>query len=562
MPTQKLNGRTAFLRLLLDEGVTHVFGNPGTTELALMEAMPDAEGLQYVLGLQEAVVLAMADGFARASGRLTACNLHCTPGLGHAMGALYNAKFAGSPIIVTAGQYEIGYGLTEPMLYEPLVPIAQPLVKWAHEVQRVEDLPRVVRRAAKIAMTPPFGPVFLSLPGSILDDACEMDLGRRTRVLAHGVPSAEARQEIVEALLAAESPVIIAGREIGEQDAMADAAEFAEVLGAAVYHEPIPYNARFPSRHPCFMGDLSRSQPKVRRILEQHDLLVVLGGDMLRMSAYSEVDPMPAGLKVIHISEREWELGKNYPTDYAVRAGVRQTLRELVPQLRTGLSSNRARTVAERVSALARKNWSAQREHLLASPQARATEGPIDALRLAKEIAANLPPHVIVVEEAPTTAPMLGAVLLVAGGRDYLGLASGGLGFGMGGAVGAALARPGTPVVAVIGDGSAMYAIQALWTAAHLKLPVTFVIVNNKAYRIIKERMVAMRQSDRFLGMDLANPNLNFVSIADGMGVQAIKITALAELGQALRSATGRPGPTLLDVAVDGGQQSVQAEAR
>lgn len=157
---------------------------------------------------------------------------------------------------------------------------------------------------------------------------------------------------------------------------------------------------------------------------------------------------------------------------------------------------------------------------------------------------------------------MLGAVLLVAGGRDYLGLASGGLGFGMGGAVGAALARPGTPVVAVIGDGSAMYAIQALWTAAHLKLPVTFVIVNNKAYRIIKERMVAMRQSDRFLGMDLANPNLNFVSIADGMGVQAIKITALAELGQALRSATGRPGPTLLDVAVDGGQQSVQAEAR
>lgn len=202
-----MNGRTAFLRLLQDEGVTHIFGNPGTTELALMEAMPDAAGLKYVLGLQEAVVLAMADGFARASGQLTACNLHCTPGLGHAMGALYNAKFSGSPLIVTAGQYEIGYGLTEPMLYEPLVQIAQPLVKWAYEVQRVEDLPRVVRRAAKIALTPPFGPVFLSLPGSILDDECDLQLGRSTRVLAHGIPAPTVQQELVDAILESNAPL-------------------------------------------------------------------------------------------------------------------------------------------------------------------------------------------------------------------------------------------------------------------------------------------------------------------------------------------------------------------
>ncbi|MGO4330963.1 thiamine pyrophosphate-binding protein [Cupriavidus sp. 2TAF22] len=158
MPKQYTNGRSAFLQLLLNEGVTHLFGNPGTTELAIMEAVPSFPDLRYVLGLQESVVLGMADGYARASGRLTACNLHCTPGLGHAMGALYNAKFSGSPIIVTAGQYEIGYGLTEPLLYKPLVPIAQPLVKWAVEVQRAEDLPRIVHRAAKIALAPPNGP--------------------------------------------------------------------------------------------------------------------------------------------------------------------------------------------------------------------------------------------------------------------------------------------------------------------------------------------------------------------------------------------------------------------
>src|SRR5690554_6601173 len=162
MTTQSLTGRAAFMELMIQEGVSHIFGNPGTTELALMEAVPQYPDVQYVMGLQESIVLGMADGYGRASGRLSAVNLHCAPGLGHAMGALYTAKFSGSPIIVTAGQYEIGYGLTEPLLYEPLVRIAEPLVKWAVEVERAEDLPRIVHRAAKIAMTPPTGPVFIS----------------------------------------------------------------------------------------------------------------------------------------------------------------------------------------------------------------------------------------------------------------------------------------------------------------------------------------------------------------------------------------------------------------
>ncbi|MEK7435942.1 MAG: thiamine pyrophosphate-binding protein [Pseudomonadota bacterium] len=165
----KLSGRTAFLKLLVDEGVTHLFGNPGTTELPLMEVVPDFPELNYVLGLQEAVVVGMADGYARASGRLAACSLHVAPGLGNAMGALYNAKFSGSPLIVTCGQQEQGHGLLEPLLYDPLLPIAQPMVKWAVEVTRAEDLPRIVRRAAKLALTTPTGPVFISLPGDVLD---------------------------------------------------------------------------------------------------------------------------------------------------------------------------------------------------------------------------------------------------------------------------------------------------------------------------------------------------------------------------------------------------------
>ena len=248
MVKRTMTGRAAFLQLLIDEGVTHLFGNPGTTELAIMEAVPQFPQLRYVLGLQESVVLGMADGFARASNRLVAVNLHCTPGLGHAMGALYSAKFSGSPLIITAGQYEIGYGLQEPLLYEPLVPIAQPLVKWAVEVTRVQDLPRIVRRAAKIAMTPPMGPVFISLPGNILDDEAELDFGSPTRVDASTRPSDEAIERLADRLLAANKPVLIAGRELANRGVMAEAGELATLLGAAVYQEPVPYNARFPSR--------------------------------------------------------------------------------------------------------------------------------------------------------------------------------------------------------------------------------------------------------------------------------------------------------------------------
>ena len=198
----RISGRSAFLQLLVDEGVTHLFGNPGTTELPIMEVVPDFPQLKFVLGLQESIVLGMADGYCRASHRLAAANVHVMPGLGNAMGALYNAKFSGSPVILTAGQQEQGHGLLEPLLYEPLVPVAQPLVKWAVEVTRAADLPRILHRAAKIALTPPTGPVFLSLPGDVLDEALEMDLGRPVRVVSSSRPSDETLSRCAELLLA------------------------------------------------------------------------------------------------------------------------------------------------------------------------------------------------------------------------------------------------------------------------------------------------------------------------------------------------------------------------
>ena len=549
----RLSGRSAFLQLLVDEGVTHLFGNPGTTELPIMEVVPNFPELNYVLGLQEAVVVGMADGFARASGRLAACSLHVAPGLGNAMGALYNAKFSGSPLIVTCGQQEQGHGLLEPLLYDPLLPIAQPMVKWAVEVTRVEDLPRIVHRAAKVALTPPTGPVFISLPGDVLDAEAELDMGRPTRVDARARPSDEALEQLAARLLAARNPVILAGQELSIHDAFAEAAELAELLGAAVYQQPIPYCAQFPSAHPAYMGALTRNQKQVRALLEPFDTMLCLGADLLRMSVYSPTSPLPEPMQVLHVSERDWELGKNYPTELALRANVKETLRALLPLLRARRSAAAAAAAARGLAALAPRNWTAQREQARAQVMRVAEAAPIDPRYLMLAISEAVPHDAIVVEEALTSSTALPAFLQLRDPRCYFGLASGGLGFGLPGAVGISLAQPGRPVLAVIGDGSAMYGVQALWTAAHLKLPITYVIANNRSYRILKERLVSMRATDRFTAMDLRDPDIDFSSLARALGMPAERVGDPRGLAPALGGALRAGGPRLIEVMVADG---------
>ena len=555
MTVEKLTGRDAFLKLLIDEGVTHLFGNPGTTELAVMEAVPKFPQLKYVLGLQESVVVGMADGFARATGRLTACNLHCAPGLGHAMGAIYSAKFSGSPIIITAGQYELGYGLQEPLLYEPLVPIAEPLVKWSFEVPRIQDLPRIFRRAAKIAMTPPMGPVFISLPGCILDDEAELDLGSSTRVDTQTLPTAQSLQRMADMMLKAKSPVIVAGREIANLHAFEEAGALAELIGAAVYQESVPYNARFPATHPLNRGDLTRNQKKIRQTLEQHDLMICLGADLLRMSPFSPVDPLPPGMPVIHVSEREWELGKNYPTDVAIRADVKQTLTALLSCIRSSRNDAQAKAAQDRVATIRQDNWSTRSKAYRKELSACANTTPIDQRYLVMELVDALPDNAIVVDETLTAAPALSALLDNDDPNGYYGLASGGLGFGMPGAVGVSLGQPGRPVVAIIGDGSSMYGIQAIWTAAHLRLPITYVIVNNRSYRIIKDRLQSFRKTDQFVAMDMSDPPIDFVDLARSMGMASRRIERPAEIAAALREAIASGKPNLVEVVVATGYE-------
>ena len=545
-------GRSAFLALLKDEGVTHLFGNPGTTELPIMHALKEHPDLGYVLGLQEALVVAMADGFSRASGRLVACNVHVAPGLGNAMGSLFNASFTGTPMIVTAGQQEQGHGLTEPLLYAPLLPIAEPLVKWAVEVTRLEDLPRIVRRAAKVAMTPPTGPVFISLPGDILNAEAGIELGASTRIETRTRPADDLLDRLAQRLLRAQRPVMVCGDEVVKSDALAAAAALAEALGCPAYQQSAPYGAHFLSEHVCYAGSLSRDQRQVRDLLAKFDLMIVLGADPLRMSVWSETEPLPPDLPVVHLGLLDWDMGKNFAVELAVRADLRETLEALTPRL---IGEGGAALAARAKAALARlekTNWSAKRKQLGQRLARNAGRRPIDYDWLSLQIADALPRDAVIVNEGLTSARHLTDLVPYRDRYGFHALASGGIGWGLPAAVGVALAQAPRPVCCYSGDGSAMYSIQALWTAAHHRLPITYVIANNGGYRIIKQRLLSFHGNDHYIGMDFADPAIDFAALAKAMGVPAETIADPEAVPAALRRAFSTPGPKLLDVAVDG----------
>ncbi|MEE3281513.1 MAG: thiamine pyrophosphate-dependent enzyme [Pseudomonadota bacterium] len=550
------HGRDLFLSLLAQEGVTHIFGNPGTTELAIMHALNDRAELSYVLGLQESVVVAMADGFARASGALTACNVHVAPGLGNAIGSIYNAYKSGSPLIITAGQQEQGHGLTEPLLYGPMIDMARPVVKWAHEISRIEDMPRIIHRAAKIATTAPTGPVFLSLPGDILNQESQIELGVPTRVDTVGRPSENALEQLTHTILASSNPVILAGSEVVSSDAQNEVASLAETLGAPVYQQTVPSGAHFTSEHPAFMGSLTRDQQRVRKALAPYDLMLAIGCDILQMSVWSPVDPLPPELEIIQIGLRDWEIGKNYPAKVALRHDVRETLDALVPLL----IERGGQTLKDRASAgmksLISANWSTNRAQSVQQASNKADVQPIEPQWLMMALSNQLTENCIVVDEGLTAAKSLLDFMPLRDRYSYFGMVSGGIGWGIAAAIGVQLAQPERRVVAVIGDGSSMYSPQALWTAAHLQLPITFVILNNRGYRILKERLIAFHGDERFIGMDFKNPPIDIAALSTALGTPGRQINQPAEFIDCFSESLKSTGPTLLEVMVEPGPGS------
>lgn len=548
-----MTGIDAFLDVLAAAGVRDLFGNPGTTELPLNAALAKDARFRYRFGVQEIPVMAMADGYAMASGTIGVVNLHIAAGLGNAMGMLYNAHVEGTPLLVTAGQQDRRLRLGEPVLDGDLVRVARPWTKWACEVQRAADIPTAVRRAIQVARTPPTGPVFLSLPIDVqMEPVAGLDLSpphvpdRRVR------PPLEALRQAAEILAGAKNPAILAGSRVAESGGHAAIVALAERLGAPIFAEATTSHGRLPAPpdHPLYRGVLPYWSPDCRNVLADFDVLFVVGTAVMRLYIHAEPErPLPDGVRIVHLDDVPWEIGKNYPVEVGLLGDPATGLAELAELLPPpGPEAVRRR---ESWAVLRRDETTRLQADLAAQQSAR----PMTPATLMHALARVLPADIAVVEEAITTHQNLFERLGVL--RDPLGFfAHRGwcLGWGLGCALGVKLAWPTRPVLGLIGDGSALYGIQALWSAAHHRIPVTFVIANNAQYQILKVcgDVLAMPvlRDPACPGMNLTGPEVDFVGLAKAFGVEAVRLTEPDAVSDAVRASLAGDAPLLIDVPI------------
>jgi benzoylformate decarboxylase len=551
-------GIEALLEILAASGVRHIFGNPGSTELPLNEALVNDSRFQYILGLHELPVTAMADGYAMASGGLGVACVHITCGLGNAMGMLYNAYRAGTPLLLLAGQQDRRLRLSEPALEGDMVSVARPWTKWSAEVQRLEDVPTVARRMAQTALTPPTGPVFLSLPVDIqLEEADGLDLFPPQIVDRRVRPPLDAVDRAAELLVQAQQPAILAGSRVTEAGAVPELIALAEQLGAPVLAEQQTSHGRLPmpADHSLYAGTLPLWSPDVRQRLEGFDAILVVGMNLLRFFIYREpARAIPEHIRLVHLDANPWEIGKNYPIEVGLIGDPKAGLAELARLVLEKQSPEQARRAEQRREEYSARR-AAEREAFVAEIEAQRDQRPMTTVAFMGALCAALPGNAAVVEEAVTThGDLLERLGVFTDPTGYFAHRGWALGWGLGCAAGVKLAWPDRPVLALLGDGASLYGIQGLWTAAHHHIPVVFVIANNTQYKILKVAGgvmgLAQMADSRYPGMDLVEPKVDFVGLARSFGVEAYRVTEPEEVSERVRDGLQGTEPVLLDVLV------------
>jgi benzoylformate decarboxylase len=546
-------GAAVFLEVLRSEGARYVFGNPGTTELPLIDALIDAPDIRYILALQEASAVAMADGYAQAASRPGILNLHTAGGLGHGLGNLLNAHVSGTPLVVTAGQQDSRHTLTDPLLYGDLVSIATPAVKWAQEVTHPDQIPILVRRAFHDCQTAPTGPVFLSLPMDVMEEMTAVDIGDVSTIDRAAVAGSLDRLAEYLAAIPPGKLAIIAGDEISTSNAAAETVVLADALGAPVYGSSWPAHIPFPTAHPLWMGNLPTKATEIAQKLHFYDAIFALGGKSLITILYTEGSAVPPGMQIFQLSADARDLGRTYSTKLALVGDIRASLRALLPLLTPKLADRREAYAA--LLKAAERDQEARRGQLKAAADAEFDNPVTTPLVAGREMARAIGPEVAIVDEAPATLGALRAFLSTESTRQYSFARGGALGWGMPAAVGFSLGIDRSPVVSIVGDGAALYSPQALWTAAHERLPVTFVVINNREYNILKKFMrsqphYASARANRFIAMDIVDPVVDFMVLAASMGVHAQRIDRAADIAPALEAAIASSAPNLIEIPV------------
>jgi benzoylformate decarboxylase len=546
-------GAEVLLEVLESEGVEYIFGNPGTTELPLMDALLRYPSVKYVLALQEASVVAMADGYAQAARKPAFLNLHTAGGLGHGMGNLLNASVSQTPMVVTAGQQDSRHMVTDPLLFGDLVKIAEPAVKWAREVTDADQLPVLVRRAFHDANAAPSGPVFLSFPMDVMEEMSSIGIAEPSVIdrsaIAGSLPTLTAK-------LAAVRPgrlAIIAGDEIYWSQAAQEVAALAETFGAPVYGSSWPSRIPFPTSHPLWAGSLPTKASEIAKILSNYDAIFAVGGKSLITILYSEGSAVPAGCDVYQLTSDVRGTGRTYASKLSVVGEIKGSLRALLPFLQKETATKR-QAYAE-LNAKANVSATARRSSLLSLSDAQFDAPVITPLVAAREAVRAIGPRVPIVDEAIATSAHVRQFLNSDSSDQYSFMRGGALGWAMPAAVGCSLGLGREPVVCLVGDGAALYSPQALWTAAHEKLPVTFVVMNNREYNVLKNFMRSQEhfvsaQTNKFIAMEIDQPAIDYVALAQGFGLPARRVQKATDIAAGIEAGIASGRANLIEVTI------------
>jgi benzoylformate decarboxylase len=515
--------KDATLNLLRAFGITKVFGNPGSTELPFLADWPD--DIDYVLGLQEASVIGMADGYAQATRNAGFVNLHSAAGVGNALGNIYTAHRNQTPLVITAGQQARSILPLQAFLYaERASEFPQPYVKFSVEPARAEDVPAAIARAYYVAMQPPCGPTFVSVP---IDDWTHPTQAIEARDISREFgPDPEAIKVLVAALSASKRPALVVGPGVDRAQAVDLMVRVAEKAKAAVWVSPFSARCSFPERHPLVAGFLHASPGQLSDALREHDLVVVIGAPVFTFHVEGHAAIFDGATTIFQITDDPTAAAVS-PQGNSIIATLKPALTmliELLPETKRAMPSGRV------------------------LPPAPVAADPIPVEYLLHSLAAAMPDDAALVEEAPSHRPAMQKFMPMRGQDSFYTMASGGLGYSLPAAVGMALGRPDIRTVCLIGDGSAMYSIQALWTAAQRKLPLTVVVVNNAGYGAMRSFSQVM-QVRNVPGLDL--PGIDFVRIGQGLGCDAVRVSKASELAPALKRGLAHDGVSLIEVMVD-----------
>lgn len=554
--TMVKTGNHAIIEQFLADGIRYMFGNPGTVEQGFLDALSDYPEMQYILTLQESVAVMAADAYARATKRPALVQIHSAPGLGNAIGALYQAKRGHAPLVVIGGDAGVRYLSMDAQMAADLVAFAEPVTKWSTCVFDPASLLRILRRAIKIASTPPMGPVYVCLPLDVLDQPA-VEPVRPTFVPSTRVaPDAGSLDRAADLLLAAQRPVIVIGDGVAYSGAQAELTRVAELLGAKVW-EANNGELNMDGSHPLFQGATGHMfGAQSRPVLEQGDAMLVVGTYLLPEVFPDLDDILPDRMPVIHFDLDAYEIAKNHRVDIGVVADPRTTLVLLADRLEARMQEQHRVAAGQRLEASRAAKAAVAEAQRQADARMR-DQTPLHMSAFMEQLVLRLPQDTIIFDEALTNSPPITRYFAPRKPNHYFLTRGGSLGVGFPGAIGLKLANPDKLVIAFAGDGGCMYTIQALWTATRHNLDVKLVVCNNLSYRLLQLNIQAYwrergTQPHGFpLAFDLSKPQIDFVTMARSMGVDGMRVERPGEIGTAIERMLACEGAFLLDLVLE-----------